>query len=176
MATGYFDIESQPGYGFTMRVHYEELAGIVSITNIQLKSTVYGGPKWYPGGTISIDGVDILTMDHNNPATHKFDVNGANENWIDIVAIGDGQELPVQSAQMLDKTKTTISADIRLFRDTSTDRPTLSGSVTIELSTGLIYIDNGSGFDPYLIYIDNGSSWDRYIPYIDNGTTWDMYS
>lgn len=40
---------------------------------------------------------------------------------------------------------------------------------------GLVYIDNGSGWDAYQVYIDNGSSWDRYIPYIDNGTSWDQY-
>ena len=172
--TGYFDIESQSTYGFTMRIHYEELMGIVSITNIQLKSTVYTGPKWFPNGTIKVDDVDIFTMNHNEPATHKFDVTGASDRWIDIVAIGDSQELPAKSAQILDKTSTTISAEIRLYRDADTDRPTLSGSTIIELTTGFIYIDNGDKFEPYIAYIDNGQSWDRYIPYIDNGSTWDM--
>lgn len=38
---------------------------------------------------------------------------------------------------------------------------------------GVVYIDNGSGFEAYQCYIDNGTSWDLYEPYIDNGTSWD---
>ena len=41
---------------------------------------------------------------------------------------------------------------------------------------GLVYIDNGTGWDAYQCYIDNGTSWDAYMPYIDNGTSWDLYS
>lgn len=52
-----------------------------------------------------------------------------------------------------------------------------SGTMTLTpISTGLVYIDNGSGWDAYQIYIDNGSSWDQYIAYIDNGSSWDQYS
>ena len=52
-----------------------------------------------------------------------------------------------------------------------------SGSMVLTPTTGqgLVYIDNGSGWDAYQVYIDNGSGWDRYIPYIDNGSGWDMY-
>lgn len=38
--------------------------------------------------------------------------------------------------------------------------------------SGVVYIDDGSLFEPYLIYIDNGTSWDLYMAYIDNGTDW----
>ena len=48
--------------------------------------------------------------------------------------------------------------------------------VTASGSAGLVYIDLGSGFEPYQCYIDNGSSWDLYIPYIDNGSSWDLCS
>lgn len=41
---------------------------------------------------------------------------------------------------------------------------------------GLVYIDNGAGFDAYQVYVDNGTSWDQYVPYIDNGTGWDQCS
>lgn len=47
-------------------------------------------------------------------------------------------------------------------------------TVTMNFNKGLIYIDNGSGFDAYMLYIDNGTGWDQYIPYIDNGTGWDI--
>lgn len=54
---------------------------------------------------------------------------------------------------------------------------TVSGSIEIpEEYAGLVYIDNGTGWDAYAVYIDNGTSWERYIPYIDNGTGWDMCS
>lgn len=38
--------------------------------------------------------------------------------------------------------------------------------------SGVIYIDNGIAFEPYLVYRDNGSSWDLYLAYYDNGTSW----
>ena len=38
--------------------------------------------------------------------------------------------------------------------------------------SGVVYIDNGTTFEPYLPYIDNGSTWDLYIAYIDDGTEW----
>jgi len=42
--------------------------------------------------------------------------------------------------------------------------------------SGVIYIDNGTVFEPYLVYIDNGTDWDLYIAYVDNGTDWDIIS
>lgn len=42
--------------------------------------------------------------------------------------------------------------------------------------SGVVYIDNGTAFEPYLTYIDNGTNWDLYIAYIDNGTDWDIVS
>lgn len=38
--------------------------------------------------------------------------------------------------------------------------------------SGVVYIDNGTTFEPYLPYIDNGSTWDLYMAYIDDGTEW----
>lgn len=42
--------------------------------------------------------------------------------------------------------------------------------------SGVIYIDNGTTFEPYLAYIDNGSSWDLYLAYIDDGSNWNIIS
>lgn len=59
----------------------------------------------------------------------------------------------------------------------STALGVVSGSGTGDLTTinrGLVYIDNGSGFEAYQAYIDNGSGWDHYIPYVDNGTTFEQ--
>lgn len=47
-------------------------------------------------------------------------------------------------------------------------------AVSLGYNSGLVYIDNGSGFTAYQVYIDNGTSWDLCIPYIDNGTSWDL--
>lgn len=70
--------------------------------------------------------------------------------------------------------------------DTSVVPTDLDSNLTIEDCTvtlyavweisGVIYIDNGTEFEPYLVYIDNGSSWDLYIAYVDNGTDWDIMS
>lgn len=42
--------------------------------------------------------------------------------------------------------------------------------------SGVVYIDNGTTFEPYLTYIDNGTSWDLYLAYIDDGTNWVIIS
>lgn len=42
--------------------------------------------------------------------------------------------------------------------------------------SGVVYIDNGTSFDPYLAYIDNGTSWDLYLMYVDDGTNWNIIS
>ena len=60
---------------------------------------------------------------------------------------------------------------------TSGNTHAVTDNVTVATTTkqlGLVYIDNGSGFDEYLIYIDNGSSWEQYAPYLDNGSDWDL--
>lgn len=41
---------------------------------------------------------------------------------------------------------------------------------------GLVYIDNGTTYEPHTIWIDNGSSWDQYMAYIDNGSSWELYT
>ena len=42
--------------------------------------------------------------------------------------------------------------------------------------SGVVYMDNGTAFEPYLAYIDNGTSWDLCLVYIDSGTNWDVAS
>lgn len=42
--------------------------------------------------------------------------------------------------------------------------------------SGVVYINNGTTFEPYLVYIDNGSSWDLYLAYIDDGSDWAIIS
>ena len=45
-----------------------------------------------------------------------------------------------------------------------------------EMSGGVVYIDNGNTFEPYLTYIDNGTGWDLYLVYVDDGANWNMMS
>lgn len=42
--------------------------------------------------------------------------------------------------------------------------------------SGVVYIDNGTTFEPYLTYIDNGTEWELYLMYVDDGTDWDIIS
>lgn len=42
--------------------------------------------------------------------------------------------------------------------------------------SGVVYIDNGITFEPYLAYIDNGTDWDLYLMYVDDGTNWNIIS
>ena len=42
--------------------------------------------------------------------------------------------------------------------------------------SGVVYIDNGTTFEPYLAYIDNGTDWDLYLMYVDDGTKWNIIS
>ena len=42
--------------------------------------------------------------------------------------------------------------------------------------SGVVYIDNGVAFEPYLAYIDNGTNWELYLMYVDDGTNWNIIS
>lgn len=42
--------------------------------------------------------------------------------------------------------------------------------------SGVVFIDNGTSFEPYLTYIDNGISWDLYLAYVDDGVDWNIIS
>lgn len=42
--------------------------------------------------------------------------------------------------------------------------------------SGVVYIDNGTSFEPYLAYIDNGTDWELYLAYIDDGENWNIIS
>ena len=42
--------------------------------------------------------------------------------------------------------------------------------------SGVVYIDNGTTFEPYLAYIDNGTDWELYLMYVDDGTDWNIIS
>lgn len=62
-----------------------------------------------------------------------------------------------------------------LASDITTGDRTITLYAVWDLS-GVVYIDNGIAFEPYLPYIDNGSTWDLYLAYIDDGTEWKIIS
>jgi uncharacterized repeat protein (TIGR02543 family) len=41
---------------------------------------------------------------------------------------------------------------------------------------GNVYINDGSGFNPYQVLINDGSGWNQYIPYIYTEAGWEVYS
>lgn len=170
----YFDTSTTKD--FTIRVHYDDSTpGYITITNVQLQSKTYNS-KWFPKGAIKINGETVLNMDYKSPATHVFNVTKTGETWYDMgVANTGGVPLPVTNASKITTSSTTIEITAQLYRDGSSPTPTLTGSIEVDLLLGVIYIDNGSGWDMYEIYIDNGTSWDRYQAYIDNGTSWEPY-
>lgn len=42
--------------------------------------------------------------------------------------------------------------------------------------SGVVYVGNGTTFEPYLAYIDNGTEWELYLMYVDDGTDWNIIS
>ena len=58
----------------------------------------------------------------------------------------------------------TVSASTTMAKESYTPGDmSLSDSMTLtRINRGLVYIDNGSGFEKYQCYIDNGSGWDLY--------------
>ncbi len=167
----YFDTSTVSG--FTIRVYYEEDLGIVTITELQVQSTLYTG-QWYLYGTIKVNGETVLTMGGDDKSTYSIDNIGAGSTWWPAYELVSKEFPPVSSAQIF-AASTDITVDIDLHRiNSDLNINDITGSATVSLTAGVVYTDNGSGFDVYQCYIDNGTDWDIYIPYIDNGTGWDQ--
>ena len=164
----YFELSASNG--FAMRIHYDDsVQGFISIENIQIQSASYTG-TWYPHGSIKINDETVLTMSNINPATHLFSVGTYGTNWYDMTAIGTGTALPVSNSTKITASKATIEITAQLYRDAQSAKPTFSGSETVELISGLVYIANGSSFDAYEVYIANGTEFERYEPYVADGS------
>ena len=53
----------------------------------------------------------------------------------------------------------------------------INGIIAIpEEYAGLVYISNGSIWEPYIVYISDGTSWNRCIPYMSDGANWKICS
>lgn len=165
----YFD--SITSRDFTIRVHYDNSrAGYISITNVQLQSLTYNS-KWFPKGTLKINGETVLTMDYISPSTHVFNVTKNGETWYDMsVANTNGVPLPVSNATKITTSTASVELTVQLYRDGSSPTPTLTGSETVSLLSSLVYIGNGTSFDAYEVWIANGSKFERYEPYVADGS------
>lgn len=152
MKTGYFDTPEVSG--FTWRTHWEEKNGAVAVTRLQLRSKTFTGPTWYPKGNISVNGIQLLTMDYASPATHAFSLYSAGESFIDIEVLS-GQALPV-STGVIASGKAVITVNVELYRNSSTAKPVLTGSAEIPLTTGLVQIRTASGAKRHRAYVKQG--------------------
>lgn len=164
----YFDTEEVSG--FTFRTFLEENAGIVKVTNIQLRSRTYGGPTWNPGGEIAVNGKTLLEMNYNDPATHAFNVYSAGESFIDVQKL-TGQALPVTSDRIT-AAKATITVNVTLYRNSSSARPKLTGSYSIDIASVLAMVNNGSAFQQKQAAINNGTTFKKYRPIVHDGASW----
>lgn len=151
--TGYFDTPEVSG--FTWRTHWEEKNEVITIPKVQLRSTIFGGPAWYPDGEIAVNGIPVLNMDNASPGTHVFYVGGAGSTFIDISAINNGQALPV-SSEVITTGKAIITVNVKLYKDSSTSQPALTGSAEIPLTTGLLNIRTAEDVKRHRVYIVQG--------------------
>lgn len=174
--SGYVDFVNGT-YGITFRVYYSQTyngstnESVVSITNVEVKSTSYTG-QYFLDGTFSIDGIAAVNMSAFN-GTHYVNINSTDT----FYAInGDMGSVTVAHDENYSKTVTIVQSNINGYYNNSVKWTAYTNTDTIELTKigGFIYIDNGTSFDMYEVYIDNGTSWDLYMPYIDNGTSWDI--
>lgn len=183
--SGYFDLLSDRS-GVTLRFHYKETYILetaksnLSIVKIQLKSASWMTTYWLDG-TITVEGQEIYNTD-SYVGEHGAYIETLNT-FYDIT---DGETEQVvtdfgTATNLLhdENGNKTITITVALTGYTRTGNAgsgwIVSDEVQIDLTQiqrGLIYIDNGSTFEPYQIYIDNGSDWDLYQLYIDDGTNW----
>lgn len=170
----YFDTAAVNG--FVLRIHYDDsVKGFISITKVQLQSASYTG-NWFPSGTIKINGETVLTMSNISPATHYFYVGAYGTQWYDMAVSGsNGVALPVSNSKKITASKAVIEIEVKLYRDANSAQPSLTASETVNLTSGLVYIANGSSFDAYEVWIANGTEYERYEPCIANGTAWELY-
>ena len=165
----YFDVANKSDRGFTLRFHYDDSQpGYISIENIQLQSTIYNN-KWFPQGTIKINGETVLTMSYKSPATHMFTVSKVGTDWYDI-SVQSGTALPVSNATKITESTAVIEIDMTLYRDSSSTVPSFEGEEAVKVISGLVYIANGSSFDAYEVWIANGTKFEQYEVYVADGS------
>lgn len=114
--------------------------------NVLRTSSPIGGA---PNGLLS----DGATLYHNDVLTVSFAVN-------------QGYTLETATVNGVDFSSA----------GTYTFTVTQDAVVTVEVDVGgVVYIGNGTTWEPYQVFIGNGSTWEQYEAFIGNGTTWEPY-
>lgn len=146
METGITQYAYFSGGGFDVRVKlpetYDALENYseVPAESIEFKSDTFSG-DWYPGGTLSMDGSTVGTMNYNAPATHVVSIYNLGS-WYPLTAIGSGQTFPWASGKIYhnaDGSKTlTVTLNITLYSSSWQSSwgsyPAINQSVQIQLT------------------------------------------
>lgn len=133
-------------------------------------------------GSITIDGTIVQEWSYQNiPGAEWIDgeltEDGVTYNvWVDLmegvldidVGYGTTQDIVVAASW------TFVSSSSAGYLPQRKVTAEVSQTVTLPIIAGVIYIDDGSGWNAYQLYVDNGKSWDQVIPYVDNGKSWDI--
>lgn len=129
--------------------------------------------------------ITVTATDSGNSATAKLETSGAPlaNKSTSYSGTPSPTTITVQHNSTAGEKSITIagSSHIRcIMTQNSTAYTNSYGSgsqteVVGSVEEGIVYLSNGSSFDPYQIFISNGSSFDQYVAYISNGTKWVPY-
>ena len=117
--------------------------------------------------TFKREGYKFIGWNSYRNADNKWYVNG--QGWLsedEIIANGYEKKLYQNQDE--------LTLDISWVRDN--DEARLFTLYAVWEISGVVYIDNGTTFDPYLAYIDNGTEWQLYLMYVDDGVNWNIIS
>ena len=138
--SGYINTNGWPDYflriGWSEEYDIETNKSIVALTSFEAKY-MYGG-NWYPGGTLSVDGVNVVTMD-NTVATHRIDPPYGGEAWGAIEKWVGGSLPPWVSGEIAHDAdgskRVTIGINLGFFRGDTGQSFKINETHTIELTT-----------------------------------------
>lgn len=126
-----------------------------------------------------LQATNYSTPDHRNPfyyvGTQSYD-GATYDVWKLIESDADWtstSSLRIYTAVVTEQTDTST---VYTNSYTPTQDVTLYAVWESEAPEGLVYIDDGTGWNAHTIWIDDGTSWSRYVAYIDTGTGWVLYS
>jgi hypothetical protein len=182
--SGYFDL-SETSAGITLRVYWQESydkstnKSVITITDLQAKSSMWIGISYFLDGIISVNGTEIMAFNHEDL---KYYVYWGTKNTFASVRVQKGGVLPpwisAEISHNADGNKT-VSIEVNISGYTSTSGVgsgwNVNGSEGVELTHvdwGVIPIDG----ELYQGYIDNGTGWDLTLPHIDNGSNFELCS
>ena len=133
---------------------------------LKMTSGQWDFAMWSIGWEIMLNGAVVSACERTDAPQHTLRPNSS-------ITINTGSTTIKHNP---DGTLTMSISAKSMMRDDKDYLPgnmSLSGNMELTtVNTGLIYIDNGKGFDMYQIYIDNGNSWDLCIAYLDTGSGW----